>query len=352
MGAFSKLGNSIRAQFNKMANWFWTKDPIAQMQLEYDRAVDQMKDGRQGLEQYRALVEKVQRQVVLNKKAIAQVEAKIRAYLKVGDRATAGQLAIQLQKHQSELAENEEQLSMHEKAYNNNVKKIKNATKKLADVREKIKKYEADLKMSEAEAEIAQLSRTFNFDVTTDFGELENIVQEKIDLNRAKVRVAADLSDEGIEQIEAEERMEEAMAEGEAETASGEGPAVLITAREGWHPGIVGLLASRLKERFSRPVIAIAFDRNGKGTGSGRSIGGVDLGAAVRGAVDAGVLEKGGGHAMAAGLTVDQGKLGALRAYMEEALADAVGKARAVHTLKIDAALSARAATLELVDLS
>ncbi|MCA9669029.1 MAG: PspA/IM30 family protein [Myxococcales bacterium] len=213
MGAFSKLGNSIRAQFNKMANWFWTKDPIAQMQLEYDRAVDQMKDGRQGLEQYRALVEKVQRQVVLNKKAIAQVEAKIRAYLKVGDRATAGQLAIQLQKHQSELAENEEQLSMHEKAYNNNVKKIKNATKKLADVREKIKKYEADLKMSEAEAEIAQLSRTFNFDVTTDFGELENIVQEKIDLNRAKVRVAADLSDEGIEQIEAEERMEEAMAE-------------------------------------------------------------------------------------------------------------------------------------------
>ena len=108
MGAFSKLGNSIRAQFNKMANWFWTKDPIAQMQLEYDRAVDQMKDGRQGLEQYRALVEKVQRQVVLNKKAIAQVEAKIRAYLKVGDRATAGQLAIQLQKHQSELAENEE----------------------------------------------------------------------------------------------------------------------------------------------------------------------------------------------------------------------------------------------------
>ena len=69
------------------------------------------------------------------------------------------------------------------------------------------------------------------------------------------------------------------------------------------------------------------------------------------GAVEAGVLEKGGGHAMAAGLTVDQGRLGELRAYMEEALAGAVGKARAVHTLKIDAALSARGATLELVDL-
>ena len=71
----------------------------------------------------------------------------------------------------------------------------------------------------------------------------------------------------------------------------------------------------------------------------------------MRAALDEGLIVKGGGHAMAAGLTVDQGKLGALRAYMEEALADAVGKARAVHTLKIDAALSARAATLELVDL-
>ena len=165
-------------------------------------------------------------------------------------------------------------------------------------------------------------------------------------------QIAAELERLNAERQRAEAAMlEEAMAEGEAETARGEGPAVLVTAREGWHPGIVGLLASRLKERFSRPAIAIAFDRNGKGSGSGRSISGVDLGAAVRGAVEAGVLEKGGGHAMAAGLTVDQGKLGELRAYMEDALAEAIGKARAVHSLKVDAALSARAATLELVDL-
>ena len=165
-------------------------------------------------------------------------------------------------------------------------------------------------------------------------------------------QIAAELERLNAERQRAEAAMlEEAMAEGEAETARGEGPAVLVTARDGWHPGIVGLLASRLKDRFSRPAIAIAFDRNGKGTGSGRSISGVDLGAAVRGAVEAGVLEKGGGHAMAAGLTVDQGRLGELRAYMEDALAEAVGKARAVHTLKIDAALSARGATLELVDL-
>ena len=210
---FSKMGKAIRAQFNKLANWFWTKDPIAQMQYEYDKSVEQLKEGRSGLEQYRGLVERVGRQVAHNEKQIAQITAKIKAYLKAGDRATAGQLAIQLQKAQQELSENQEQLSLHEKAYNNNVEKIRHASKKLADVRLKIKKYEADLKMSNAEAELARLSQSFSFDVTTDFGELESVIQEKIDLNRGKVRVAADLSNEGIETIEAEKAMEQALAD-------------------------------------------------------------------------------------------------------------------------------------------
>ena len=208
-----KFWNSVMAQINKIANWFWSQDPIAQMQYEYDKAVEQLKEGRSGLEQYRGLVERVTRQVNHNEKQIQQLTAKIKAYLKAGDRATAGQLAIQLQKVQQELAENKEQLAMHEKSYNNNVEKIRHASKKLADVRTKIKKYEADLKMSNAEAELARLSQSFSFDVTTDFGELENVIQEKIDLNRAKVRVAADLSDEGIETIEAEKAMETALAD-------------------------------------------------------------------------------------------------------------------------------------------
>ena len=110
-------------------------------------------------------------------------------------------------------AENLEQQAMHEKAYNNNVDKVKHASKKLAGVREKIKRYEADLKMSNAEAELARLSQSFNFDVTTDFGELEMVIQEKIDLNRAAVRVASDLSEEGMETIEAEKALEESMAD-------------------------------------------------------------------------------------------------------------------------------------------
>jgi phage shock protein A len=208
-----KLWRAFRAQLNKLANYFWTQDPIAQMQYEYDKAVEELKVGREGLEQYRALVERVSRQVANDQRHIANIEAKIKAYLQAGDRETAAKFALELQKAKGELAENQAQLEMHEKAYDNNVRKIKHASGKLADVREKIAKYDAELKMSRAEAEMAKLAQSFNFDVTTDFGELEQVIQDKVSLNRAKVRVAADLSGEGIETIEREQAMESAMAD-------------------------------------------------------------------------------------------------------------------------------------------
>jgi single-stranded-DNA-specific exonuclease len=143
----------------------------------------------------------------------------------------------------------------------------------------------------------------------------------------------------------------EAEAEALAEYGTGESAAVIVTARERWHPGIVGLIAARLKERFNRPAFAIAFDPSGKGTGSGRSITGFDMGRMVRAAVDAGLLVKGGGHAMAAGLTVERPKLGAVRAFLEEVAGETVAKLTANRSLKIDGALGASGATFELVDL-
>ncbi len=98
----------------------------------------------------------------------------------------------------------------------------------------------------------------------------------------------------------------------------------MVTAGQGWHPGVVGLVAARLKERFGRPAFAIALEAGGTGTGSGRSIPGVDLGRAVRQAVADGLLLKGGGHAMAAGITLRKDALGAFRAFLEETLAPAV----------------------------
>lgn len=128
-------------------------------------------------------------------------------------------------------------------------------------------------------------------------------------------------------------------------------PAVLLTGSDDWHPGIVGLIASRLKEAHRRPSFAIAFDETGKGTGSGRSIPGVDLGKAVRRAVDEGLLEKGGGHAMAAGLTVRRERTAELETFFNDVLAEEVAAATASRELKVDAALTATGATLDLLDL-
>ena len=128
------------------------------MQYEYDQAVAQLSEGRKGLEQYRALVERVTYQVNNEQRHVTDLESKVKAYLQAGDRETAAKFALELQKAKNELAENQAQLKMHEEAYNNNVTKIKHATGKLSKIREKIAKYDAELKMSKAEAEVAKLA--------------------------------------------------------------------------------------------------------------------------------------------------------------------------------------------------
>ncbi len=144
-----------------------------------------------------------------------------------------------------------------------------------------------------------------------------------------------------------------AQADAEAMAALGleEKGAVVVTAGQGWHPGVVGLVAARLKERYGRPAFAIALEPGGTGTGSGRSIAGVDLGQAVRRAVREGLLLKGGGHAMAAGITLNKDALAGFRAYLEETLAPSVEVARRERALLIDGAVSAGGIDLALVEL-
>lgn len=144
--------------------------------------------------------------------------------------------------------------------------------------------------------------------------------------------------------------LDDALAEAEAALGTEEKGIAVVTASDRWHPGVVGLVAARLKERYGRPAFAIAFGPEGIGTGSGRSILGVDLGRSVRAAVEAGLLQKGGGHAMAAGVTLAYGKLGAFRAFLESSLAEAVAIARADTAFRIDGAVAASGATLQLVE--
>ncbi len=142
----------------------------------------------------------------------------------------------------------------------------------------------------------------------------------------------------------------EAMAAAEPVFAGGAEPAVLVTHNPGWHPGVVGLIASRLKERFGRPAFAVADGPSGFGVGSGRSIPGVDLGRAVKAAVSEGLLAKGGGHAMAAGVTVALNRLRPFQEFIEDRVRNDVKRASAAERdLKIDAAVTAEGATVEAI---
>ena len=173
---------------------------------------------------------------------------------------------------------------------------------------------------------------------TNDKGEAYALARNLDDLNRKRQVIELRVVDEAIMQAEA--------AMGKDRRLS-----IVVVAADGWHPGVVGLAASRLKDRFAIPSLVLAMNtKTGLATGSGRSIAGVDLGKAVRLASEAGILTKGGGHAMAAGLTVPIEKLGELRQFLDEKLSAEVENLRDP-SLPIDGALTASGATLDLIEL-
>ena len=158
--------------------------------------------------------------------------------------------------------------------------------------------------------------------------------------------IAAELNQFNEERREIEQAVRE---EAEVKLAGQGNRAVAIISGAGWHPGVIGIVASRIKERIGRPAIVVALD-GGIGKGSGRSVSGVDLGAAVLAAKDAGLLVAGGGHAMAAGLTVEEGRLDALADFLDERLAADVAAASDRRALLLDAVVSPGGVTPSLVD--
>jgi single-stranded-DNA-specific exonuclease len=149
-------------------------------------------------------------------------------------------------------------------------------------------------------------------------------------LNTERRQIEADVLDAAVAQVE----------------SAPLGP-IVFAAGEGWHPGVIGIVASRLKDRFNRPACVVAL-QDGIGRGSARSVAGFPIGPAIIAAHQAGLLINGGGHAMAAGLTVAAEKLDALREALASRAADALGIAEPVAELTIDGALNCAAATADL----
>jgi single-stranded-DNA-specific exonuclease len=168
---------------------------------------------------------------------------------------------------------------------------------------------------------------------TSDPDEARSIAQELNALNEERRAIEAVVQEEA-----------EAMLPGQHNRA------VALLAGKGWHPGVIGIVSGRIKEKTGKPSIVIAVDANGVGKGSGRSIPGVDLGAAIISAREAGLLEAGGGHAMAAGLTVAADKIEALAQWLDERLAGDVAQASGDKAMLVDAILSPRGLTPPFVD--
>lgn len=171
---------------------------------------------------------------------------------------------------------------------------------------------------------------------TDDAGEAEAIARELDVLNQQRRAIEQATLDEAI-----------AMVEGDAALR---GAPVLVVAREGWHPGVIGIVAGRLKERYGKPAIVIGVN-DGIGKGSGRSLNGVDLGSAVVAAREAGLLVNGGGHKMAAGLTIEGRQVPALADFLAARLGGDCAASTDGATLTLDGALSAKGATVEMCAL-
>lgn len=176
---------------------------------------------------------------------------------------------------------------------------------------------------------------------THDAEEAHEIAAALDTYNRERQAIEALVLEQALDQVE----------KSLARSGANQAPPMIIAAAKGWHPGVIGIVASRLKEKYERPCFVIALDGKGEGKGSGRSIPGVDLGRAVTGALEAGLLVNGGGHAMAAGLTVAEDKLDGLRQFLSKRVADDVLAASEIRLLKVDGALTTKAASREMFDL-
>jgi single-stranded-DNA-specific exonuclease len=175
---------------------------------------------------------------------------------------------------------------------------------------------------------------------TGDAGEAGELARQLDGFNAERQAIEAEVLDEALAQIEA------------ALTEGGEGgdadPPVMIAVGEGWHAGVIGIVASRIKEKYARPALVIGLDGD-VGKGSGRSVDGVDLGSAVIAARQAGLLVNGGGHKMAAGLTVERAKLPDLKDFLNERIGAAMSEGRAAPTLHVDASVRLGGATTDLI---
>jgi phage shock protein A len=205
--AFRRINEAGRAQVSKLGSAVWEADKCAIYQERIDAATAEVGEGAKGLEQCRGLIAGLQRQRDTGTKEVANLEALVKRYLSINQEDKAAEYAQKLNSEREHLETNSKQLNSFQKIYENNLKKIKVAQTKISEARQEARAKKMELDFSKAEAGIAELGQKFNINAANldGLGEIKDKIQQEIDTNRSKAAVMADLSSNGVDDLEAEE---------------------------------------------------------------------------------------------------------------------------------------------------
>lgn len=215
MGLFDRIRAVWYALLNKSVSEMEDKHVIALAETKLQQATERLKDARQGLITYQALVLKVEGQVANEQSRISSLTGQIKNHLKANQEEMAGQLALELAQVKGELDSNTEQLAQHRESYENNLLKMKAALKDIQTAKKDLEKKKAALQMEMALAEVSETAGALNteFDISSDIGSILSRVDDQINKAKARSKVASDLSDQGIDQLKAKQSADKAEAQ-------------------------------------------------------------------------------------------------------------------------------------------
>ena len=215
MGLFARIRAVWYAILNTSVTEMEDKHVIALAETKLQQATERLKEARQGLISYQALVLKVEGQVGSEKSHIASITGQIKNHLKANQEEMAGQLALDLARVKGELESNTEQLAQHRESYENNLLNMKTALKDIATAKKDLDKKKAALQMEKALAEVSETAGALNteFDVSSDIGAILSRVDDQINKAKARSKVASDLSDQGIDHLKAKQAANKAEAQ-------------------------------------------------------------------------------------------------------------------------------------------
>ena len=215
MGLFARIKAVWYAIFNQSVTEMEDKHVIALAETKLQQATERLKDARQGLISYQALVLKVESQVQGDAARIESLTKQIKNHLAAGQEDMAGQMALELAKVKNDLGENESQLELHRSSYDDNLLKMKAALSDIQSAKKDLEKKKAALQMEKALAEVSETAGALNtsFDVSSDIGSILDRVDDQINKARARSKVASDLSDQTLDELKAKQAAEKAEAQ-------------------------------------------------------------------------------------------------------------------------------------------